>query len=95
MTTLFADSCARRPKEVVDLVMNLVGFVTFEHGHTMKYDPLDDAEEPFGVCHGKWSNACPTVRPAVWQHRTANQALDVRTGNGLMTSGWEPRLGSR
>lgn len=24
----------------------------------------------------------------------ANQAVNVRTGNGLMTSGWEPRLGS-
>jgi hypothetical protein len=24
----------------------------------------------------------------------ANNCVNVRTGNGLMTSGWEPRLGS-
>jgi hypothetical protein len=30
MTTLFADSCARRPKEIVHLVMDLVGFLTPE-----------------------------------------------------------------
>jgi hypothetical protein len=48
MTTLFADSCARRPKEIVHLVMDLVGFLTPEHGQRTKYDPLDDAGESFG-----------------------------------------------
>ena len=30
----------------------------------------------------------------IWQRKSANKAMHVRTGNGLMTSGWESRRSS-